>query len=178
MANKRDPEVQVLLDKQEIYECLMRYCRGVDRCDIEVLRSAYHPDAVDHHGAFDGPAMDFCTWGEQALKTMKWTMHSISNVLIDVKGDVAYCESYYNAYHRVEYNGKDVDFILGGRYVDRFERRNGVWKIAERYCLFDWNHCYETTEDWESPLAKGDYVNRGRRDKQDISYTKAKILTD
>ena len=38
-------------DRQEIYDCIMRYCRGIDRLDREVLLSAYHPDAIDDHGS-------------------------------------------------------------------------------------------------------------------------------
>ena len=51
---KRD--VRKLLDKQEIYEVLCRYCRALDRGDEKLLRSVYHPDAIDHHGIFDGKA--------------------------------------------------------------------------------------------------------------------------
>lgn len=28
--------------------------------------------------------------------------------------------------------------VFGGRYVDRFERRNGKWGIAVRLCLVEW----------------------------------------
>src|SRR5262245_17777267 len=48
------PAVRVLLDKQAIQEVLARYCRGVDRADLELLRSVYHPDAIDNHGTFNG----------------------------------------------------------------------------------------------------------------------------
>ena len=47
---KTERALRVLLDKQEIHEVLMRYCRGIDRCDAELLHSVYHPDATDDHG--------------------------------------------------------------------------------------------------------------------------------
>jgi hypothetical protein len=51
-----------LKDRQDILDCLMRYSRGVDRLDRELLRSAYHPDAVDDHGMFAGGRDAFVDW--------------------------------------------------------------------------------------------------------------------
>ena len=34
-----------LEDRAEIHECMMRYARGMDRRDRELLRSAYHDGA-------------------------------------------------------------------------------------------------------------------------------------
>lgn len=160
-----NPKVQEMLDKQEIHEVLMRYCRGIDRCDEELVRSAYHPDAMDEHGEFNGKVEDFIAWVIPALReNCRMTMHSICNELVEVRGDKAYCESYVVAYHRMERNGAEVDFTLGGRYVDRFERRHGTWKIAHRKLMLDWDrvdpvdakhptrHLYtmgvRTREDW------------------------------
>jgi hypothetical protein len=65
---KTERALQVLLDKQEIHEVLMRYCRGIDRCDAELLRSVYHADAVDDHGQLNGKAADFIPWAIKALE--------------------------------------------------------------------------------------------------------------
>jgi hypothetical protein len=46
------PAVLALIDRQEILACELRYCSGVDRFDREMLLSAYHPGAMDDHGAF------------------------------------------------------------------------------------------------------------------------------
>jgi hypothetical protein len=43
-------EVRVMRDKQSIYEVLVRYCRGVDRCDEDLIRSTFHDDSYDDHG--------------------------------------------------------------------------------------------------------------------------------
>jgi hypothetical protein len=47
-------KVRELADRAEIHECMMRYARGMDRRDREVLRSAYHDGAVDDHVGFVG----------------------------------------------------------------------------------------------------------------------------
>ena len=41
--------VAELADREAIRDCLYRYCRGVDRCDEQMLRSAYWEDAYDDH---------------------------------------------------------------------------------------------------------------------------------
>jgi hypothetical protein len=35
-------------DRWAIHDVLVRYCRGVDRLDADLVRSAYHSDAVEH----------------------------------------------------------------------------------------------------------------------------------
>ncbi|MFC1943884.1 nuclear transport factor 2 family protein [Chloroflexota bacterium] len=148
--------LQVLLDKQEIYELLMRYCRAIDRCDEPLLRSVYHPDATDDHGGFKGKVPELYDWLSTTLSGMKLTTHNICNVLIEVEGDVAYGEAYFLAYHRIPGKEKDYDMLVGGRYIDRFERRDGVWKIAERRCVFDWNRNDPCTESrWPDGLLTG-----------------------
>ena len=164
-----DAPVQALLDKQEIYEVLMRYCRAIDRCDEPLLRSLYHPDATDDHGVFNGKASDFCDWIMPILWATKSSAHNISNVLIEVEGDVAYSEAYFVAYNRIDREGEGFDSITGGRYIDRFERRNGVWKIAERHVVYDWNRTDPTTDALGTGLTGGDLV-MGRRGPEDLVY--------
>ncbi len=135
---KTQDSLRMLLDKQEIHEVLMRYCRGIDRCDEELLRGVYHSDATDDHGMFTGKAADFIPWAIEALKKDESTNHYIANELIEVEGDVAHCESYFLAVHRRQQkDGAKSDLQFSGRYVDRFERRQGVWKIAHRQVVFD-----------------------------------------
>jgi hypothetical protein len=50
----REQALQRLLDKQDIYETLCRYARGVDRGDWDLVRSTYHEDAYDSHGDYQG----------------------------------------------------------------------------------------------------------------------------
>ncbi|MER2157629.1 nuclear transport factor 2 family protein, partial [Rhodococcus sp. (in: high G+C Gram-positive bacteria)] len=41
-----DRALQDLIDKQAIREVVLTYCRGIDRLDFDLVRSAYHPDAI------------------------------------------------------------------------------------------------------------------------------------
>jgi ketosteroid isomerase-like protein len=168
MANEdRTPSaLQILLDKQEIHETLMRYCRGIDRCDEELLCSVYHPDAIDNHGQFNGKAADFIPWALKSLQRDERTTHFVGNELIEVDGDVAWCESYLIAVHRRRAkDGSTVDLSFGGRYVDRFERRQGSWKIAHRQVVFDWSRI----DPVENSFALEPYVC-GQRSHDDARY--------
>lgn len=157
-----DAAVRGLLDKLAIHEVLMRYCRAIDRCDEELLRSVYHADAWDNHGAFNGPASEFIPWVMDLLRRRyKATTHAICNELVEVVGDVAHGESYVFACHRYERDGRECDWTIAGRYVDRFERRDGVWKIAHRVAVMDWDRVDPVTDKRPAPPVVG---LRGRQD--------------
>jgi ketosteroid isomerase-like protein len=163
----RDPALQMLLDKQEIHEVIMRYCRAIDRCDEELLRSVYHADAWDDHGMFKGKASDFVPVCMKMLReNCSATMHAICNELVEVHGDTAYSESYFFAYHLMEKDGAPHEVILGGRYVDRFERRDGAWKIADRVVAYDWDHAEPARNGFWTP---NPFVP-GLRSRQDVAY--------
>jgi ketosteroid isomerase-like protein len=88
-------------DKQEITEVIYRFARAIDRCDKQLIASVFHPGATDDHGSFKGTAEEFADWVIPLLETMQFTQHAIANVLIEVKGDRAFAESYFRAYHRI-----------------------------------------------------------------------------
>ncbi len=143
-----DAGLQSLLDKQEIQEVLHKYCRAIDRCDEELLRSVYHPDAIDIHGTFRGLASEFIPHAMAGLRRhYSATSHCIGNILIELDGDVAFVETYLTAWHvSTNENGTEDNLILGARYVDRFERRDGAWKIAHRTVVGDWQHALTAVE--------------------------------
>lgn len=157
------PAVQALLDKQSIYEVLMRYCRGIDRRDAALVRGVYHPDAVDEHALFDGPADAFVEFVMPLLDGMG-TQHLIGNVLVELDGDRAYSEASFVAFHQK--GGGVPDVTVGGRYLDRFERRQGEWKIAHRRVLMDWNRNDPDTSEWKTGLCGG-LFRHGRQGPED-----------
>ncbi len=137
MTDAIPPAVQALLDKQAIYECLNRYCRGIDRFDADAVRSAYWPDAQDDHGEFVGNVEDFITW-VFALHELNQisTQHQLTTHNIELDGDEAHTETYYIYTVR---NRDESVWIAGGRYVDRLTKRDGDWRILNRYCITEWS---------------------------------------
>ncbi|HEX6363543.1 MAG TPA: nuclear transport factor 2 family protein [Albitalea sp.] len=131
--------MQALLDREAIRECLYRYCRGIDRVDAQALRSCYWPGATDCHGAWRGSAEGFI---EQALARLRRGgrgVHMIGNVLIELHGDAAAVESAFLALQPgQDQQGAWRQTLLCGRYVDRFERRAGEWRVAARTVVYDW----------------------------------------
>ena len=134
------PKSGSMLDKQEIRDVLIRYCRGVDRLDADLINSVYHPDATDSHGS--PPGGDFGKLFIAHMQHCDRALHSISNETIEIDGDVAHCETYVHAVHYNDYMFKDegegtTASHVYARYIDRFERRNGEWKIANRVSVVE-----------------------------------------
>jgi hypothetical protein len=159
-----------LLDRAAIREVVARYCRAADRCDEELLRSCYHPDALDRHGRFSGSADDFASWVIQVQRTSSvTTQHAVSNVVIDLAGPVAWVESAFTATHVRPAPAADAAPFLEtfwGRYVDRFEKRDGVWAIVFREVVHDWSERRECGP----PMPQARDYQAGRRDRGDASY--------
>ena len=144
-----------LADRAEIEEVLARYCRGVDRCDEATLADVYHPDATDDHGTFVGSAREFAAWVVRGA-TEFWhsSHHTVHNVIVDWTGpDTARVESYVLAFNWRRGDTEAVE-VFAGRYVDRFERRRGVWKIAERKALRDVDTLLERRR-WAGKIPEG-----------------------
>jgi catechol 2,3-dioxygenase-like lactoylglutathione lyase family enzyme len=137
-------------DLEEIRRKLHLYCRALDRIDEPLLRSLFHPDSQHAHGPYQGPSSDFCGFAMQVVRSLSGTSHHLSNITIDLAGPAAHTEAYFLAVHRMD-KGKviegywsahdpKIDEIaeVGGRYIDRWEKRAGVWKIARRIGVHDW----------------------------------------
>jgi hypothetical protein len=160
--------LQALLDKQALHELVLRYCRACDRRDYPLLRSLYHDDAVDDHGRmFCGSADEFVAWLPQVLVHFEATVHAISNALFEVRGDQAQGELYALAYHRT--HPPDArELFIGGRYLDHYERRGGVWRFSRRSLALDWCRTTPVDEAAYGEFAAG--AARGRADREDPSY--------
>lgn len=130
-------QLQELLDREAIRDCLYRYCRGIDRCDEAALRSAYWDDATDCHGAWNGSAAGFIAQALHKLRQGGRRVHQVSNVLIELQGDAAAVESSFIALQAAAAAPQQETFLCG-RYVDRFERRGAEWRIAARVVVYDW----------------------------------------
>jgi len=120
-------------DRAAIEQVLYRYCHAVDHLDWDELAGVYHPDATDRHGAYQGSAAGFLDWVKpQFTGRFTATMHSISNVLIDLDGSRAFSQCQVRADHLIKDELGGGIFAFWGSYVDVFEQRDGQWKILHR----------------------------------------------
>lgn len=162
-------ELRVLQDRQAILDCIHRYCRAVDRFDRELLLSVYHADAIDDHGLFVGGPEAFADWvfafhGEHQHATQ----HIVANHSCELDGDVAHTETYW-MFAAMNKTGAPLS-LGGGRYLDRFERRDGRWAIAARKCVIDWGGTPGETNIPAEVLALFAAVGSTARDRSDVSY--------
>ncbi len=151
-------------DHIEIQQVLYRYCRAVDRGDEALLRSVYHPGAIDRHGAFEGSGEAFAAMLVPLMDgAPRVGQHHITNILIELRGDTADVESYFLALHPLgdAATGAASHVPVTGRYLDRFARRDGEWRIVERTVVLDWS---ATPLGWTPWAAQGDYPQGGRRE--------------
>jgi hypothetical protein len=134
-------------DERAIIRVLHSYCRAADRGDADLLRSCYHADAIDDHGLIQATRDDFVSWSmhhirEGASRRHSISTHSVMNILVDVRGEFADVESQFVASHvepRPPREGSVRVDEIHGRYLDRFARRDGQWKIQRRRTVHDWS---------------------------------------
>jgi SnoaL-like domain len=140
----------------EIRQVPATYSRGVDRWDAEMLKSVYHPDAIDTHTVFNGTGWEFADFIVATCREMGGvSQHHLTNIYIELHGDFANVETYYIAYHQGtnKATGEQTLLNTGGRYLDRFERRAGVWKVADRLVTIDWSRKHVLGEPWPGAAA-------------------------
>ncbi len=127
-------------DRFAIIDLAAHYMRGLDRLDGALLEAQFWPEARCEYGVFSGSPADFADFCMTMLAGHQRNHHLLGQHLIDFAGeDEAFGEVYYQAYHRLfDDSGAPRDLFISGRYVDRYERREGVWKIAYRSELVDW----------------------------------------
>ncbi len=155
--------LQELLDKEAIREVIYRFCRGNDRRDREMMQSCFHPDAIDDHGVYSGPALGFYDAMAELDARVRAIHHLVGQSIIEVAGDHAAGETYATATIDGLLDDDEV-LMLTVRYIDRFERRDGEWKIADRFVAFD------TATTAPGRVPDQPERNLGRRDRDDRSH--------
>src|SRR6476646_1391759 len=152
-----DALMQEMLDEFQLRKLVHGYCRAVDRGDIAALRDLYHHDAEDDHGAFStGSADDFLSQLEAARPYLRSMQHNVTTVNFAISGRTAEGEIYTIATHTFGAGDRDVDVIVGGRYLDKYEKRRHIWKIVERTIVTDWARVTDpSTNDLSHPITRG-----------------------
>jgi SnoaL-like protein len=160
-------QLERLVAEAEIRRVVARYCRGVDRLDLELVRSCYHDDARDEHGSFSGTVDEYLVWLRPLLAKYDATMHLIGNQLVEFDDrNTAWVETYGVSVHRSASGAPHLNLSTGFRFVDRFERRAGEWRIAHRVAVADWSLRHGPDDWWPLP----EHHEQGRRDGTDVVF--------
>jgi hypothetical protein len=152
-----DPLLQEMLDEFALRKLVHTYCRAVDRGDFATLRTLYHNDAVDAHGDVStGSVEEFLEMLEASRPHIRSMQHNVTTVNFAIDGSLAEGEIYTIATHTLGAGDRDVDVIVGGRYLDKYEKRDRTWRIVERAVVTDWAHVNDPSAvDLSHPITRG-----------------------
>lgn len=156
-----------LAARAEIHDATLRYCRGIDRFLPGLVRSSHHPDGYDDYGLFRGSIDEFIAFIFPLLRSSYLrTSHILQNQLIEFRGDdLALVETYMMTVQVKATAAGEQQVTAHGRYLDRFERRDGRWAIARRVCVTDTARTDDISP-WQGASKLAD-MYRGTRDQTD-----------
>lgn len=137
-----DEHLQLLLDRSEIERVVYDYAAGLDTKDWALWRSIFTDEVQVKfrpaaESAFTGLGHEWLTmtaeeWveGRRVLFSgLATTQHQMSNPRITIEGDAATCTMYMQATHFMP-GRPDVEYTLGGYYVDDLVRTPQGWKLT------------------------------------------------
>jgi hypothetical protein len=171
---ERNAALDKIIDRMEIQDLALRYCRAVDRREWDILPTLYHADSHNIYGSgFEGGPKDFVAWLSRQVLGLENTAHYILNKSYRLDGDYAEGEIYFIAYHRTKGDPMHELFV-SGRYLDRYERRRGgPWKIAKRTIVWDWTNDAALTPESLKMLHSGAEL---AAHEDDLSYRMLKLF--
>jgi hypothetical protein len=162
-------QLRALLDRQQIEACLARIARGTDRFDRALFLSGCHADAQFSVGGQVSSAEDTYEGGRamHAEGTIA-TLHCLSTMTCDIAGDEAHVETYHLYCARA---ADETNWAATGRYLDRFEKRSGVWGLVFRHISVEWAGKLSPMDfDLLVPPGAPRHALSASRDSQDVSY--------
>jgi hypothetical protein len=168
-------ELRALLERDKIRECVARLARGEDRRDAKLISASYWPDSTTDYGVFVGPFDEYLAWVVPGSPAIPVTQHVLGQSIIDVAGNVARVETHVTSYHRVNMGTEERDTVIGGRYLDRIEKRGAEWRIASRVMLYDWFQDFGKSVDWSKgvmglPFSADHYTGRAHGDYSETFF--------
>ena len=131
-------DLQDLLDRDAIHEVLLRYARGVDRQDLDLVASCFTPDAAYDGTLGQGTIVTALAALRSAMARYEATLHFMANQVIELAGDAAHSETYAIAYHRLATADGPRLFTVGVRYLDELSRCGARWLIHRRVVRTEW----------------------------------------
>jgi hypothetical protein len=165
-ATEFEARLRRLEDKEVIRELLAAIARGTDRYDPALLASAIHEDAaIDMGGGRTMTGAAFAAALRPPAEPRPGRMHLVSNERIEIDGDIARSETYIISCQDVLAGGVRKTRVRAGRYLDRWRRGDGGWKLAARTLIDEWSRIDAISE----AVPPGEH--RGCPAPDDLSYT-------
>ena len=164
-----EAQLQAVVDKAQITECIIRLARGEDRRDAALIRACWWPGATYDYGVQNGSFDEYLAWVVPGADAIKNTQHVLGQSHVELGNASAKAETHVISYHRIDMGAGDKDTCIGGRYLDSFEKREDEWRIASRVMLYDWFSDWGNSIDWSQgvmgmPFTAEHYAGRARSD--------------
>lgn len=161
-----------LADRMALDHLVSLYGHAIDRQDYDLLQSLYHDDGVDDHSPyFCGSATDYIAWLPNIMATWALTSHVMMDKLFVLNGDRAEGIVSARAWHVSA--DKSYEFTAYGRYADRYEKRDGIWRFAHRFFILDSSETRATQADDAGDTAG---VELGRPNREDPIYRRLSLF--
>jgi hypothetical protein len=172
-------QLKALLNRDAIRDCIVRLARGEDRRDAALITASYWHDSISDYGVFLGSFDEYLAWVVPGSPAIPVTQHILGQSVIDVNGDTASAETHVTSYHRVIMGNEERDTVIGGRYLDRLQQREGHWRIAHRIMLYDWFQDFGVSVDWSKgvmglPFSAEHFTGRAKGDYSETFFGKAR----
>ncbi len=162
--------IEYLMDRQAILDCISAHARGHDRHDADIITSTYHADGFDEHGKAINRGPEYAAWINPVHAAGSQNhLHNVTTHTVEIDGDTAHAESYVLV-TLLNHDGVTARFI-NGRYIDRLEKRDGVWRIAVRRSTVEVMATADASG-LNSPMFVDQGYSRGTRDGRDLSYVR------
>ncbi|WP_280342004.1 nuclear transport factor 2 family protein [Nocardia neocaledoniensis] len=125
--------IDLLESRAALNDLVANYCHGMDKHDLDLFLSIWHPDAEflpgEPFGAFRGTNEIKRATTDLIWTGLPHTRHLTMNFVPQIDGD--------RAIGRADVSGEATDpsgttAVISASYEDVFERRDGVWRISER----------------------------------------------
>ena len=135
-----EAQLQRLIDRCAIEDVIQRYSRTLDWLDEEGQAGCYWPDGLIEYGFFTGKAEDFLPVVMETERGLARRWHMLSQPLIRFHSEVSASSECYGIFGggRSQEDGTIAGDLIGGRYLDEWEKRDGEWRISARKYILDW----------------------------------------
>jgi 3-phenylpropionate/cinnamic acid dioxygenase small subunit len=139
-----DARLAAHLDKQDIIESILRYASGIDMRNWALYRQCFTDELEVDFTSWSGgtprklSADDWVAGVRSTLSGFEGTQHTLTNFVIDLRGDEATAVVYMSAQHYLPNAQGDNTLLIGGYYTHDLVRAATDWKIRRARLTVTW----------------------------------------
>ena len=145
-------------DKTICAELVQAWGFARDQGKWDDLLAIFHPGGEIAVSWFRGPYPEFVAHCQRNFGKGSEAKHLVWPARVSVNGTRATAETSVAILVRQTIDGIAVDLNSNGRFLDRLERRDGVWRMVERAALYEKDRLdpVEPSQKFDAMMAKSD----------------------